>query len=339
MKLFWCALVLLFLNGVSVAQPTDFEHIDFSKADSVADSYKGETLKNLPELALHLTEGLNTDIERFRSIYMWVCQNVSNDYRLYLKNKKKRNKFEDDSLKLEAWNDQFKTKLFNKLRRRKKTICSGYSYLLSELSKLANIECRMINGFGRTSTTSLSDLNSTNHSWNAVKLNEKWYLCDPTWASGIVDTYNHEFTIDYIDGLFLTEPSFFSVSHFPLDSKWTLIGDKAPKFQAFLNHPIIYRTAFDVIKVIKKPNIMHSNLKVYEIIGFEYELLEKTQLKNITLKIDNGYSIFSSTPHNISLSDNNILSFGYQFKKPGFYDVHFIFGDDLIATYTVEVIP
>ena len=109
-------------------------------ADSIALVYKSESLKNLPELAHHLTSNLNTDAERFRAIYMWVCTNVANDYRLYLKNKKKREKFEDDSLKLEAWNDNFKKKLFGKLRKRKKTICSGYAYLVSELSRLSNIE-------------------------------------------------------------------------------------------------------------------------------------------------------------------------------------------------------
>ena len=72
------------------AQLSDFDHIDFKKADSIALVHKKANLKNLPELARNLTSTLDTEVEKFRAIYMWVCANVANDYRLYLKNKKKR---------------------------------------------------------------------------------------------------------------------------------------------------------------------------------------------------------------------------------------------------------
>ena len=118
------------------AQPSDFEHINFKKADSIALVYKGSNLKNLPDLAHNLTSILNTDIERFRAIYMWVCMNVSNDYGLYLKNKRKRKKFEGDSLKLETWNEDFKKKLFSKLRKRKIIIycCTGSTETINHLA-------------------------------------------------------------------------------------------------------------------------------------------------------------------------------------------------------------
>ena len=58
------------------AQQSDFDTIDFERADLIALSYKGEELNNLPVLAYNLTHKLNSDVERFRAIYTWVCQNI-----------------------------------------------------------------------------------------------------------------------------------------------------------------------------------------------------------------------------------------------------------------------
>ena len=88
MKTFGLLLGVLMIIQVQ-AQRSDFDAIDFKKADSIALTHKNAGLKNLPELAHHLTSDLDTEVEKFRAIYMWVCTNVANDYRLYLKNKKK----------------------------------------------------------------------------------------------------------------------------------------------------------------------------------------------------------------------------------------------------------
>ena len=50
------------------------------------------------------------------------------------------------------------------------------------MSAIVGIKVLMVNGFGRTSAVDFSKLTMPNHTWNAVNLNNKWYLCDPTWA-------------------------------------------------------------------------------------------------------------------------------------------------------------
>ena len=49
------------------AQRSDFNHIDFKKADSIALSYGNETLHNLPDLAHKLTTNLDTEVEQFEA--------------------------------------------------------------------------------------------------------------------------------------------------------------------------------------------------------------------------------------------------------------------------------
>ncbi len=62
-----------------------------------------------------------------------------------------------------------------------------------------------------------------NHAWNAVKLNNKWYLCDATWSSGYIDMATYIFEYDYVNTYFLQDPIEFNTHHIPLDDSWKLI--------------------------------------------------------------------------------------------------------------------
>jgi len=329
------SLFLVFFLQVE-SQSWDFKTIDFSEADQRARAFKGESLDNLQELVYNLTIDLKTDVERFRSIYMWVCSNVKNDYGLYAKNKRKRKRYQDDSLKLEAWNDKFKTRIFKTLLKRKRTICTGYAYMVQTLSQLANIDCKIINGFGKTSTGNIEDYKYPNHSWNAVKLNGKWYLCDPTWASGIQDPDNGRFKFYYNDGLFLASPKLFAINHFPLEAQWFLFEGKTPSFVDFLEAPIVYNEAYKLLENHIKPQNLYNTVTLNHNINFQYEFKPNSNPKTITLLIDNGISSKSVKPDSIDFQ-NQKLTFTHTLKKYGHYDIHLKVDGQLIATYVYKV--
>src|SRR5690606_26345265 len=152
-------------------------------------------------------------------------------------------RFKSDSLKLKAWNDTFRKLSLRTLMEDQRAICTGYAYLVQEMSKLAGIACEVVHGYARTSTIPLKTLDMPNHSWNAVKLDGKWYLCDPTWASGVPNASTFRFEFRYNDGFFLTDPKLFAINHHPVDAKWLLIDDGAPSFEDFLEAPIFYGKA------------------------------------------------------------------------------------------------
>jgi hypothetical protein len=330
-------LLLFFVfTGYINAQISDFNHIDFKKADSIALSLKEENLSNLPQLAYKLTANLNTDIERFRAIYRWVCDNIANDYGLYIKNNRKRQRFKEDSIKLNAWNTKFRLKLFNTLLNKKRTICTGYAYLVKTLANFAHLECEIVQGYGRVSTTNIETLDLPNHSWNVIRLNKKWYLCDPTWASGIPNPKTNKFNFNYNDGFFLTNPELFAVNHFPIESKWWLLEDNIPSFSNFLKAPVIYGNAYKNLELHYAPQQMHHNIKKHEKVAFKYELKDTLNIKDVQLFFDNGFNTWKDKPTSISLK-NKSLELEHQFNQTGFYDVHLYLGEDLISTYTVEV--
>jgi len=196
-------LFLLFSLNIINAQIADFKNINFTKADNIAKLNQGEDLENLPLLCYKLTSKLPTKVEKFRAIYTWVCLNITGDSNQNNAVSRMRKKLKNDRLALVKWNSIYKKKAFKKLLKHHKTMCTGYAYLIKELAYLADIECKIIDGYGRTINTNIDSLESVNHSWNAVKLNNKWYLCDATWSSGYLDG-NSKFIADYNDGYFLS---------------------------------------------------------------------------------------------------------------------------------------
>ncbi len=215
-------LAVFSCQGLS-AQIADFSTINFSEADSVAMLFSGHSLDDPRKLARGLTESLSTEPEKFRALYTWVCTNITTDFTLYLKNKRRHNKWSKNPEKLAKWYKKFAPVVFEKLRLEKSTVCTGYSYLLRELAYHAGLRCEMINGFGKSTGADVEN-QVVNHSWNAVRLNGKWYLCDPTWSSGHIDGSTGEFIADYNDHYFLLAPEKFSINHSPEDEKWTLLN-------------------------------------------------------------------------------------------------------------------
>lgn len=217
-------LFIFFTFSLQVsAQPNDFIEIDFTRAEQIASVLEGEELLNLPILVHRLTAQLDTDAERFRAIYFWVTHNVSGDYDLMNTTNRNRRKLQNDPKALQLWNNQFKKEVFSRLQNDKETLCTGYAYLIKKLSFLAGLECEIINGYDPTSTFKTNGENMANHSWNAVKLNGKWYLSDATWSSGYTDMSTFLFEFEYDNSYFLMEPSKFIKTHQPMDETWTLL--------------------------------------------------------------------------------------------------------------------
>ncbi len=329
-------VLFFFICAALFGQHTDFEEVSFVKADSIALSHKGESLKNLPLLTFKLTSQLTNEIEKFRAIYTWVCTNIENDYGAYKRTIKKRKKLLDDKEALTEWNNSITPKVFKKLVDHKKTACTGYAYLVRELARLADINCKIVNGYGRTPTLILDNNSIPNHAWNAVELDGKWYLCDPTWSAGriVLEDDGPRFEADYFDGYFLSDPALFIKNHYPLDTTWSML-QKAPDFNVFLDGPVVYKSAFRAQITPVMPSLMQQEIRTDESITFS--------MKSNKILADDSFSLVLSTGSSTKhiepkvLRDRNLYTLEHTFNKSGKYDVHLKVDDDLIATYVVRV--
>jgi len=76
----------------------------------------------------------------------------------------------------------------------------GFSNLMRKMCELAKIESMVIDGYAKTyAYTGTLDTNAR-HSWNAVKINNKWYLLDAALDSGYVDgkTFIKRYSTSYL---------------------------------------------------------------------------------------------------------------------------------------------
>jgi transglutaminase/protease-like cytokinesis protein 3 len=230
-----CILLLLivFVSTGALCQKKDFWNVDFRKADSIALTFAGHDLRDPHALALKLVKDVHTDVETFRVIFRWITDNIAYDYPLYLEIVKKEKKLRYSRKKLSAFSQHASKKMYSRMIIKKKTICSGYATLLEYMCQEAGLECEIVTGYARNFDVVSSS--KPNHAWNAIKLGTKWYLSDVTWASGAIDSESR-FVKSFNDAYFLTEPSLFIATHFPVEARWRLIKD-GPSLNHFFLAP------------------------------------------------------------------------------------------------------
>lgn len=335
MNKYFLILFIILSNITIYSQISDFKGVDFKNADKIAYSLKGENLKNLPNLSYNLTSNLPNDLEKFRAIYTWVCTNIEGDYSATVINKGKREKLQNDSLKLNNWNNSFKSTVFKKLLKKQQTVCTGYAYLIKTLSELANIECEIIDGYGRTTTNKTNQNKVPNHSWNAVKINNKWYLCDATWSSGSFDLEEAKFKYNYDDGYFLANPELFSKDHYPIDFNW-LLTSQTYNLNTFWDQPFIYGSTYKFEILPIEPSKMYVEAEKNKEIHFLLKASKPIILNKLTIELISGSNSQTVKPTIIPLQEN-LFELKYIFKNQGLYDVHFKIDNNVVLTYVVKV--
>lgn len=324
-------LIILSSTGRLLSQGDAFADVDFGKADSVAALYPDYSLRDLRKLADRLTTPLSSDAEKFRAIYSWICSNVESDYQYYVTNKTKREKLHNNPEALKKWNKKFSTLVFKKLLNEKKTVCSGYAYLLKELAYSAGLSCVIIDGYGRTAEANIGGPGIANHSWNAIQLNGQWYLCDATWSSGSIDTQNGTFVKRFDEAYFLADPSLFIRNHYPLDSSWILMPDK-PTLPEFLKRPLVYSSIYQYKITEIFPASFDISVTKGQKVSFRFKAAREKILQKVELQI-NGSRIspqFSQEPDGYFVID-------HIFTSNGKFVVHILLNSSYAFTHDVKV--
>ncbi len=313
------------------SQITDFPDADFRKADSVANVFTNHSLKDLKSLAEKLTGSFSKEEEKFRAIYFWVCNNIESDYQYYRLNEKQRTKFRDQPDQLDAWNTSFSKRVFDRLLHEKKTVCTGYAYLIKALSFWAGLECIVVDGYGRSVGSNVGGSGTPNHSWNAVRIKGKWYVCDATWSSGTVIPETGVFIKNFDEAYFLPAPEIFVQHHFPLDTALMFLRDK-PMLYDFLEAPIVYTKAyaFEVIPVF--PETFHVSATKGQSVSFQFKAGSSIPITNVALQV-NGRIIHPE----IHIDEAGRYTIEHRFKNKRKHIVHLLLNSNYISSYTIRV--
>jgi transglutaminase/protease-like cytokinesis protein 3 len=226
---------------------------------------------SLEGLAIKLTTGLTNDRQKVDAIFYWVIDNIEYDYESLSKPRPYPEFNIEPTFDTVEYHRLYNESVANFVLQRKKGICDGYSRLFKSLCNNAGIQCEIVNG--KTKDPLSNHLMP--HAWNAVKINNKWYLVDTTWASGHgFDTFTKERDLFY----YLTPPELLFLNHYPDDQRWTLM-DKSYNLEKFQQSPI------EDIRVIKNglKNFYPKNKTI---------TIQKGQLITVWLEFDKSANSF-----------------------------------------------
>ena len=327
-------VAMLLLITARLPAQNAFTEIDYRKADSCAHALRGHSLHDLPALSAKLTNGLNTEVEKFRAIFTWVAINIGNDHELFVMNKRNREKLSGNAQALDAWNREMSARTMKTLIEQRRTVCTGYAYLVRKLSMHAGIQCEIIHGYGRTVESNIGGQGILNHSWNAVRLNNTWHLCDPTWASGAYDREKREVVSKYEPSYFFAAPGLFVRNHYPLDTTWILF-DQKPTLREFLDGPIIYVNAFRSDIHPQSPTTMRVPVKKDESVSFSFngpEGLEK-ELRIMVGQKETRTQAKATSAKN----GRSVYVIANKFPNKGKYNVHIMGVDGPMIMWRVIV--
>lgn len=322
-----------------------FIQLSFSQGQALNFSYidrkVGSVNVSTPDsLAKELTASYTSDIEKLRSIFRWITDNIAYRTRNYVGPRKSRiyhlvEEIEDTGPESNSLNERIALEVLQK----REAVCDGYSRLLKVLCDRAGLRSEIITGYARTNMERVGAQFKSNHRWNAVLLDSVWHLMDVTWAAGYI-TYSDQFVKAYDNYYFLTAPEDFIRDHYPEDSRWTLLTNP-PTLKEFYRTPFKHSafSKYSILSFVPAKGIIEA--AVGDTIKVELTLADITnrQIAPDTLKDDLhimpvAYALEALKP---SEGDKRKISYSYAINSKDIEWLNIVYNDDVILRYKLNI--
>lgn len=194
-------ILFFFFSIVSFGQTNN----RYALIDSQMSKIPANSSNSTEGIANYIKANFKTDSDKIRAAFYWTATNISYDVANML---------------AVNFNETSQEKIAKTLQSRK-GVCVHYAEVFNDIVNKTGVKSRIIEGY----TKQYGKVTNLPHVWCAAKIDNKWYLFDPTWGSGYVN--NGRFSKKLNDYYFKVEPSKMITSHIPFDYLWQ-----------FLNYPI-----------------------------------------------------------------------------------------------------
>ena len=322
-------LFFLVIIGKSFSQGLNFSYLDrnvllveVSSPDS---------------LAQKLTSSYATDLEKLRSIFRWITENIA--YRTKNIVGSRRNlKYvidQEDTLS-ESLNERIAVEVLKK----REAVCDGYARLFKILCDYAGLRSEIITGYARANMDRMGSQFKSNHRWNAVLLDSTWHLLDVTWASGYISYSNDQFIKAYDDYYFMTPPEQFIRDHYPEDSRWTLLTNP-PTLKEFYRTPFKHSafSKYSIVSFAPAKGVIEASIGDTIKVELTMAYNEKHEIAPDTLKETNilpaAFSLDSLKP--VFNDNKQKISYQYTINSPGIEWLNVIYNDDIVLRYKLNI--
>jgi transglutaminase/protease-like cytokinesis protein 3 len=257
----------------------ELKNTDFTKIDNYASSVRYEGT-SVFELASLLSRYTKTEAEKARIIYSWITYNITYDVSAYLSGN-----YGDLSPQ--------------EILKTRKSVCSGFANLYQALAKAMELDVVVVDGYAKGYGYVVGNTTEINHAWNAVKINNKWYLLDSTWGASNINSgqFHRHFNSYY----FATPPGQFILDHFPIKSKWQLLEKDYTK-QQFDTTPKISPEFFkDGLQLVSHHNqTIEASGRFQVILSAPEDIIAISKLKSSSASLNDAYTF-------VQKKDNKII--------------------------------
>jgi hypothetical protein len=183
-------------------------NIGYTLIDKKMTSISQNSTSSTAEIAQYIDSNFKTESDKIRAVFYWTASNVSYDV----------------PNMLAVHIDESPQDRIAKALKTNKGVCTDYALIFNEIANILAIKSVVIEGY----TKQNGKVTTLSHAWCAAKIDNKWYLFDPTWGSGYVN--NNKYTRKIDNNYFKVAPEKLINSHMPFDYLWQ-----------FINYPITHQ--------------------------------------------------------------------------------------------------
>ena len=320
---------------------TGFAHAQKPSASFGAVDWYVQSVKetNIDSLTVRLTAPYKTELEKVRAIYSWICQNIRYNADIY-KPLALRARYVPEPIDTTSEWRSADEMTAQKVLRRGKAVCEGYSRLFKVLCQYAGIEAVVLNGYVRSDYDRVADRFRTNHTWNAVRIDSVWHLVDVTWAAGYM-TFGDEFVQQQNDYYFLTPPEDLIRDHYPEDLRWSLLP-QPPTLSEFRKMPFRSKSYLKYGIASYSPSNGIVEAQVGDTLSFSISLKDAKKTKTISSDPFLDTAAFAMSPASVFIKPEQEIGDKayYHFVVDASTQwVHLLLNDDVILRYSISRRP
>ncbi len=190
------------IDSTQLPLPKDsvMKRIRLAMIDNHARSTPQQAEASIESLASYLVQPTTNDFEKARAIFVWVTSHIRYDVDgLFMRRPMRPTDAEGVFLNRE-------------------TVCEGYKNLTAALCNAMGLKNIKVSGYAKgVRYDPLGDMSKSNHAWNLVKLDGRWYILETTWGSGHLNGDNGKAVQEVEEYYFLPNPTHFAFTHFPYE--------------------------------------------------------------------------------------------------------------------------
>lgn len=231
-------------------------NVGYTLVDAKMTAIPANVTNSTEEIAKYINANFKTENDKIRAVFYWTASNIGYD----VENMFAVNITETPQERI------------TKTLKTKKGICGDYAAIFNEIANLVGVKSVVVDGY----TKQEGKVASLAHAWCAAKIENKWYLFDPTWGSGYVN--NNKYTRKINNAYFKVAPQKMINSHMPFDYLWQFVNNPITN-QEFIDGKVpINKTQknFEFEKEIAKYEVLPKIDQLFE----SAQRIEKNGIKN-----------------------------------------------------------